>query len=184
MIDEGLVEKQLATQARFYQHNLKLLDEVQAWAAKTRRRELVVDPFFICNSFMTNIFRKMSLTARRWRKYDRSIDKPTESPIYLTWQQLVDSFDREKAANDFPSQISIGPTQLPVEYRFAPGAVDDGITVKVPEHALSQLSEEKLGWLVPGLLEEKVAQLIKTLPKHLRRNLVPAPAMASKAIPI
>lgn len=182
LIDEGLVEKQLTTQARFYQHNLKLLEEVQAWAAKTRRRELVVDPFFL-QQFYDQHLPEEVVNRATLEKFDRSIDKPAESSVYLTWQQLVDSFDREKAASDFPSQISIGPTQLPVEYRFAPGAVDDGITVKVPEHALSQLSEEKLGWLVPGLLEEKVAQLIKTLPKHLRRNLVPAPAMASKAIP-
>ncbi len=182
LIDEGLVEKQLSTQARFYHHNLQLLDEVQAWAAKTRRRELVVDPYFLQQFYEQNlpddVVNRVTL-----EKFDRTLPSATESKVHLTWQQLVDSFDREKAANEFPSQISIGPTQLPVEYRFAPGANDDGITVRVPEHAISQLTEEKLGWLVPGLLEEKVAQLIKTLPKHLRRNLVPAPAMASKAMP-
>ncbi len=71
LIDEGLVEKQLATQARFYQHNLKLLEEVQAWAAKTRRRELVVDPFFL-QQFYDQHLPKMSLTASRWRN---SIDR-------------------------------------------------------------------------------------------------------------
>jgi ATP-dependent helicase HrpA len=182
LIDEGLVEKQLTTQARFYQHNLKLLEEVQAWAAKTRRRELVVDPYFLQQFYEQNlpddIVNRVTL-----EKFDRTLQNAAESKVHLTWQQLVDSFDREKAASEFPSQISIGPTQLPIEYRFAPGANDDGITVKVPEHAISQLTDEKLGWLVPGLLEEKVTQLIKTLPKHLRRNLVPAPAMASKAMP-
>jgi ATP-dependent helicase HrpA len=68
--------------------------------------------------------------------------------------------------------------KLPLVYRYEPGAPEDGVTVTVPREGLAQLSEERLGWLVPGLVADKVHALIRTLPKSLRRNLGPAPDVA------
>lgn len=192
LIDEGLVERQLSTRAAFVQHNQQLLEEVQAWASKTRRRDLVVDPYFL-QQFYDRTLPDEVVDRPSLEKFDRELSlrknkpdgvatRPGESP-YLTWEQLVASFDRHEAESAFPEQLVIGPTELPIEYRFAPGADDDGLTVSVPDRVVGQISDDKLAWLIPGLLEEKVAQLIKTLPKPLRRNLVPAPAMAAKAMP-
>jgi ATP-dependent helicase HrpA len=74
----------------------------------------------------------------------------------------------------FPDSIDVGETKLPLSYRYEPGADDDGITVTIPQVALNQVSDQRLGWLVPGLLEEKIVSMIKALPKRIRRNLVPA----------
>jgi len=175
LIDAGIVEQQLVSRAGFYQHNVRLLDEVQAWAAKTRRRDLVVDAFFLQQ------FYEARLPAH---VVDRvSLEKADREPntFKLTWDELVASFDRNAAQQSFPESLAIGPTSLTLEYRFTPGTDDDGVTIRVPESAVADLTEDRLGWLVPGLLEEKVTCLIKALPKRLRRNLVPAPAMAVKA---
>ena len=166
----------MVTRAAFYQHNVRLLDEVQAWAAKTRRRDLVVDTFFLQQ------FYESRLPAH---VVDRvSLEKSDREPnaFKLTWDELVASFDRLAAEQSFPHSLAIGPTELSLEYRFTPGTDDDGVTIRVPESAVGDLTEDRLGWLVPGLLEEKVTNLIKTLPKRLRRNLVPAPMMAAKAV--
>ena len=70
--------------------------------------------------------------------------------------------------------------QLPLSYRLDPGADDDGVTVTVPQEGLNQLDSQRLGWLVPGLIENKIEALIRTLPKESRRALVPIPETASR----
>src|SRR5690606_12076410 len=64
---------------------------------------------------------------------------------------------------------------LPLHYRFEPGAVDDGVTLEVPLPLLNALDPARLSWLAPGFVAEKAAALIRTLPKAMRRNYVPAP---------
>ena len=64
---------------------------------------------------------------------------------------------------------------MPLDYHYEPGSPQDGVTLDVPIEALSQVTPEPLGWLVPGMLEEKVLALIRSLPKSLRTRFVPAP---------
>lgn len=80
----------------------------------------------------------------------------------------------------FPEQLKVRHLELPLEYKHEPGREDDGVTVTVPHAGLNQLPPDRLGWLVPGMLEEKVTALLKSLPKELRRDLVPLPDMARK----
>jgi len=205
LIDVGLVEQELVSRAQFVQHNATLLSEVQEWAAKTRRRDLVVDSFFL-QQFYENEIPADVVDRVTLEKWDRSINYqvpakqivppkqiaakkqllaiPTQPKpsIYLTWDRIVDSLDRQAAAEQFPSSFQIGPTELAVTYRFEPGGEADGITVQVPSTALSQISEDRLGWIVPGMLKDRVAGLIKSLPKTHRRNLIPAPDIAAKAV--
>ena len=78
----------------------------------------------------------------------------------------------------FPQYLDVGKMRLPLSYHFEPGSEADGVTVKAPSEAVSQLHPEQLEWLVPGLLEEKLVALIRALPKSIRRGLVPAPDTA------
>jgi ATP-dependent helicase HrpA len=82
------------------------------------------------------------------------------------------------AAGAYPAALELAAQQLPLEYRYTPGSADDGITLRVPLALLNALPEARLQWLVPGLLPEKVTELIRGLPKPLRRNFVPAPDFA------
>ncbi|MEO6173046.1 MAG: DUF3418 domain-containing protein, partial [Arenimonas sp.] len=98
---------------------------------------------------------------------------------------LLPNADQE---NDrFPKYFALGDTRLALHYRFEPGSEDDGVTLDVPLHLLMALDAARLGWLVPGLIEEKATALIRSLPKNLRRNYVPAPDFArafSQAYPL
>ena len=80
--------------------------------------------------------------------------------------------------------MQVGSLQLPVTYHFEHGSDDDGVTIAIPAQALGQMPPEALGWLVPGLLEEKVIALIRALPKELRRNFVPVPDTARRVVPL
>lgn len=65
-------------------------------------------------------------------------------------------------------------------YQFEPGADADGVTVHVPLQVLNQASDEGFDWQIPGLREELVTELIRSLPKPIRRNYVPAPNFAKR----
>lgn len=198
LIDEGIVEQQLVSRANFYRKNCELLEEVREWASRTRRRDLVIDPYFLSQFYHQRIpstvvdrgsleawDRQLKQTSRKegpsgQTKSSSADDDPAEPSAYLKWDDLVPDLDRERMVDSFPASIKIGETDLPVTYRFEPGDAKDGVTIAVPQAGLAQLDPERLEWLVPGLLEEKILALIKSLPKRLRRNLVPAPDTAKK----
>ncbi len=177
LIDEGLVERQLVSRANFYQHNSKMLEELQEWATKSRRREWVIDPFRLQAFYEQNLPREV-VDRASLEKWDRTITK--EASIYMRWDEWVGELDPTKLEKAFPAKLTIGETKVPVDYHFEPGSDRDGVTIRVPAVVVPSLSEQRLGWLVPGLLEEKLLGLIKSLPKSLRRNLVPAPDTAAK----
>ena len=86
------------------------------------------------------------------------------------------------AEDAFPDWLAMGTWELPLDYTFEPGEEHDGVTVTVPLEVLNQVEAEPLAWLVPGLLEEKVLAMIRSLPKALRTRFVPAPEAAKRAM--
>ena len=96
----------------------------------------------------------------------------------LFWS-LSDLLDSDAgSAGAYPAVLELAGQRLPLEYRYTPGSEDDGVTLRVPLALLNAVPAARLQWLVPGLLPEKVAELIRGLPKSLRRNFVPAPDFA------
>ena len=205
LIDHGLVERQLETNAHFVRHNRLLRESIETLAAKTRRRDLVVDhhavrqfyyqhlPETVCDKGRLEKFAKQhpcpdwvsrlkdSAALSRWLSDPPTIDNDS-SHCYMQPSDLIDVSTDAISENDFPDQLLIGKSQLPLSYRYEPGAEDDGISLRIHRSAISQISDDRLGWLVPGLLHPKVVALIKALPKRIRRNLVPAADVAAKVV--
>ena len=84
----------------------------------------------------------------------------------------------------FPDRLDLNGAQLPLRYHFAPGEPDDGVTLQVPVSVLGQLTPGVVDRLVPGLLREKVTLLLKSLPKALRRQLVPIPDYVERCLQV
>jgi len=205
MIEHGLVEDEITTTAKSVTHNRNLVALIQELAAKTRSREFVVDPFDV-RDFYINRLPEDVCDRARLEKFDRQSPQPTWVKRLTTSDDLAQWLDRPPvlevstnhlfmrpedliktatsgiSAEAFPSELVIGETRLPLEYRFEPGAASDGVSITVHQSALSQISDERLGWLVPGLLEAKLVALIKSLPKRIRRNLVPAADVAKSIV--
>jgi len=183
LIEHGLSERQLVSRARFWRHNERFLDEVKQVGDRTRRRDCVVDAYTLFEFYRTSIPETVvdRVTLEQW---DRSLPQSTEQPPFLTWAALTAPIDHSQIRRDFPDRIDLGVTQLPLQYRFEPGEEADGVTVQVPRAAVQQLHQEKVEWLVPGLLEEKLIALLKSLPKRLRRQLVPIPDSVRRLLPI
>ena len=203
LIEHGLVERQLQTNARFVRHNRALRDAFEVLAAKTRRRDLVIDdhalrqfylqflPDDVCDRGRLEKFAKQtqvpewalrltdSAALSQWLESPPQIENDS-SHCFMEPGDLIEITVDAISMDAFPDQLLIGKTELPLNYRYEPGAEDDGISLRIHQSALSQVSDERLGWLVPGLLHTKIVALIKSLPKRIRRNLVPAADVATR----
>lgn len=177
LIEEGLVEGNIRTRAKFYRDNQKLLEEIEEERSKTRSRELILEPWVVAKFYESRIPDTIVdvPTLHRWIK-----NRGVEATLRMRREDLLPDESATIDTERFPPQLSVDAMELRLDYRFEPGAEDDGVTLTVPAEGLSRLSPTRLGWLVPGLLEEKVLALIRGLPKSLRRNFVPAPEAAAK----
>ena len=204
LIDHGLARQEMKTNAKFVRHNWMLEEAISQLAAKTRRRDLVVDTYTLARFYQSRLPEDVC-DRGRLEKLDRSADVPPwtkglndsaavsswlESPpeagdstsLFMRPDDLIEIASEPISKEDFPDELSVGNSKLPLDYCFEPGSERDGVNVKVHQAALAQVSDERLGWLVPGLLKPKLVNMIKSLPKRIRRNLVPAADVADKIV--
>jgi len=180
-IRHGLVEGQYQTQAGFLAHNRALVAELELLATKSRRSDLFAGEQRQIDFYDARIPGDV-YDGNRLKRWLRKAERRDRKLLYMTQADLIEDGPDDIAAVDFPDELTVGETRLPLEYRFEPGDENDGITIKVPKAALGQLQPARLGWLVPGLLEQKIVALIRSLPKSIRRLFVPAPDTAKKAL--
>lgn len=180
-IRHGLIEGELKTPLRFLKHNQTLIAELDARATRLRRYDLFVQDqrqFEFYNAHLpADVY-----DAHRVQRWLRTIERQEPQRLFMTPADLVPDEDETASAAGFPDALQVGSASLPLEYRYEPGNEDDGITITVPQAALKQLTSGRLGWLVPGLLEDKIVALIRSLPKAIRRNFVPAPDVAKRVL--
>lgn len=179
-IHHALVEGELRTQAPFFAHNQRLTEEVRALEAKSRTREYLVESEarfeFYDKRLGHDVFNAQ--TFERWRKI---AERHNPKLLFMTRRDLMKRPADEVTPDAFPDFLLVNGARLPLQYHLDPGEEMDGVTVTIALAALNQMPEEPFEWLVPGLLREKVLELIRTLPKPLRVNFVPAPDYADRA---
>jgi ATP-dependent helicase HrpA len=180
LLQHGLVEGDIEPAPEFLTHNQKLLQETEKLQAKLRRHDLVLGEWARYDFYDRRVPADVYDAQRLFNWLRRAEHKEPEL-MRMSQADLVRE-PVDTAEDDYPERLAIEEMDLPLEYQFNPGAEDDGITLTVPLEALNQLDPQRLGWLVPGLLEQKVEALIRSLPKELRRPLVPAPDTAKKAL--
>ncbi|MGH8063309.1 MAG: ATP-dependent RNA helicase HrpA, partial [Pseudoxanthomonas sp.] len=171
-VRQGLVTGEINTRAGFVADNLKILEQAHEEEAKLRRAGIVADEDWQARWYLDRIPSELHSAAGldAWHK-----KLAPEARRALHWS-LVDLLPGEGSEEDrFPKYFPLGDARLPLHYRFEPGAADDGVTLEVPIHLLNALDPSRLSWLAPGFIADKAAGLIRSLPKAMRRNYVPAP---------
>jgi ATP-dependent helicase HrpA len=116
-----------------------------------------------------------------FEKWRRETEKANPRLLHMTRRDLMLHGAGDITAELFPDVLTVNGMTLPLEYHLEPGHVADGVTAIVPLAALNQVPASRFEWLVPGLLKEKLTALIKSLPKQLRVQFVPAPEFAQQA---
>ena len=174
-IRHALVEGDWQTHHHFFRDNAVLRTELEDLEERVRRRDLLIGDHDIYALYDARIPADV-VSARHfdvWWKKQRH-----RTPDLLTFSR-DDLLRTDHAADaDRPDTWEAGDVALPLTYRFQPGAANDGVTVHVPVDVLARLGGDEFAWQVPALREELVTALIRSLPKELRRNFVPAPDTA------
>jgi ATP-dependent helicase HrpA len=174
----ALVEGEYECRAPFFLHNHKLLEEIDDLAHRSRNARVAVDDETLYRWFDDRIPEGIHNGAafEKWRR-----EAEAKSPRLLHLERAELLKQRGADPRDFPPELDLGGVRFPLAYRFDPGSEDDGVTLLVPLAALNQVPVAPCEWLVPGLLEEKIAALIKGLPQSIRRAFVPVPEFARAA---
>ena len=171
-VEQALVTGEIDTRAGFLAANRKTLEQAGEEEAKLRRAGLVADEGWQARWYRDRIPSDIHSAAQLdgWWK-----TLPEDKRASLRWS-LVDLLPGEGSEEDrYPKYLPLGDARLALHYRFEPGANDDGVTLDVPLHLLGALDAARLSWLAPGFVAEKASELIRSLPKAMRRNYVPAP---------
>ncbi|MCX5247197.1 ATP-dependent RNA helicase HrpA [Streptomyces sp. NBC_00201] len=178
-IRNALVEGDWRTHHKFFADNRRLLSEVEELEHRARRRDIVVDDDTLFDFYEARVPEHVVSGAHfdSWWKRKRN-----EQPEFLDFERemLIRESAEAVTKADYPDSWRQGPLKFRVTYQFEPGADADGVTVHVPLQVLNQASAEGFDWQIPGLREELVTELIRSLPKPIRRNYVPAPNFAKR----
>jgi ATP-dependent helicase HrpA len=157
----------------FDRANRELRDELSDVEERTRRRDILVDDETVVEFYD----RMLPPTITDVRSFERWL-KEASPELVMTREALLDDEPADDEA--YPAESS----GFRLSYRFEPGAEDDGVTVEIPLALLPQVDEAEFTWLVPGLREELVTALLKSLPKAIRKNVVPAADWARRLLPL
>jgi ATP-dependent helicase HrpA len=176
-ITGALVEGDWQTHHRFFDRNQRLRAEAAGLEDRARRRDLVADDAALFAFYDQRIPRDVT-SARHFDSWWKKARTQTPDLLTMTHADLAGPAAGQVRPEDYPASWG----GLPLSYRFAPGEPEDGVTADIPLAALGQVSAEELGWQVPGRREELVTDLIRTLPKELRRRFVPAPDVARAVV--
>ncbi len=180
-IREALVEALYRGKGEFYRHNQSVLDELDELEAKSRRRDIIADDEVLFTFYSERIPADIVNLAgfEHWRK---EVERAQPRLLYIDRDTLMRHDAREITEAQFPDQLLWDSMLFPLRYHFEPGHVDDGVSIQVPVAALHLVPENRLQWLVPGLLREKCIAMVKGLSKQWRKNFVPVPDYIDKAL--
>jgi ATP-dependent helicase HrpA len=179
-IRHALVEGDWLTRHDFFHDNRALLDEVEELEHRVRRRDILVDDEALFAFYDQRVPADV-VSGRHFDAWWKRARRATPDLLSFEKSMLIAEGSAGARPGDFPDTWVQGALTLPLTYQFEPGAAADGVTVHVPLALLNQVHDD-FDWQVPGLREDLIIALIRSLPKALRRNFVPVPDFAGAAM--
>ncbi len=176
-IRHALVQGEWHNNHKFLRRNAELLAEAEELEHKARRRDIVVDEETLYEFYEQRVGAEVVSGAHFdtwWKKTRR------DQPELLTFDpEMLVNREVDVSPDAYPDAVRHNDLRLGLQYRFEPGETTDGVTVQVPLALLNRVSADGLPWQVPGLRDELITALLRSLPKPLRRNFVPVPDFAA-----
>ncbi|WP_346799220.1 ATP-dependent RNA helicase HrpA [Halomonas sp. Bachu 37] len=180
-IRRALVEGEFRTRGDFFDHNRALIAEVEALEDRARRRDILVDEETLF-AFYDERIPEGIVNGKGFEHWRKEAERHQPDLLKFDRAALQARDAQDITEQQYPEHITLGGVVYPLHYHFSPGAEDDGVTLTVPAAMLPQLPKAQLEWLVPGLLREKCIALLKSLPKSVRRQVVPIPDWVDAAL--
>nr|VFJ69129.1 MAG: ATP-dependent helicase HrpA [Candidatus Kentron sp. FW] len=176
LVEGCYTEDSGVSEGAFFTNNRALVAQLRQWEYRSRRPGAFVDENAIKQFYVERIPQQVA-GSRAFEAWRRQVERTDPRHLFLTPQYLCDPRQLARVRRQFPDEISVQGQHFRPDYRFEPDdqSVDtmDGVTITIPQSALYQLEPGPFQWLVPGLVEEKILALLRTLPKPLRRQLPP-----------
>jgi ATP-dependent helicase HrpA len=180
-VREALVNGESDVRGDFLRANRTLLENVERLEAKIRRRDILVDETTLVKFYLARIPERVN-TVAAFESWRGKAERHAPRLLYMSEADVMTRDAAEVSAQQFPDDLPLAGNRLPLTYKFEPTQPDDGITLTVPEPLVDLLDAGRLAWLVPGMHLEKVTELMRALPKDLRKPLVPVPDSARAAL--
>jgi ATP-dependent helicase HrpA len=180
-IHHALVEQDSTIEAPFMGHNKDLVESVRTLESKARAHDILADHEAVFAFYDARVPQDIYSTGmfEKWRK---EAERKNPQLLFMTVDHIMKRTASEITPDSFPDALLLGGARLKLDYTFAPGDNEDGLTLRVPIEALGQVDEARCEWLVPGRLEDKITALLRTLPKQIRKDIEPlGPLAASTA---
>ncbi|MFP4679122.1 MAG: ATP-dependent RNA helicase HrpA [Chitinispirillaceae bacterium] len=166
-IREGLVEENLHCHHSFYKHNRKIKRKILLQEEKLRTRVL-----YSGDDTLFRFYKERLPEITSIHDLNRVIRKKGDKSLFLKEEDILSS-PIPSHADSFPERVNIGDRSFPLSYTFDPGSENDGVTLKLPLNAAPFVKKDSLGWLVPAMWPELVKDLLRNLPRELRKNFIP-----------
>ncbi len=176
-IQSALVEGNWNTKHKFFFENQRLVKEVEELEHKSRRRDILVDERTLFEFYDERIGADV-VSQKHFDSWWKSAVKKDPELLNFEKSFLINEDAEQVSKLDFPNWWHQNNLKLKLSYQFEPGTDADGVTVHIPLPLLNQVEMTGFDWQIPGLRHELIVALIKSLPKSLRRNFVPAPNYA------
>lgn len=179
-VRHALVEGNIDLRSDFLDHNRAIIKKVEALEAKIRRRDLLITEqgqvdFYLCH-LPEHIHSTTALKG--WMREQRLALQSLRMTLEDIAQTDLSAFDLK----NYPEHVVVGDNQLQLRYKFDPADEDDGVTVLVPTPLLTSLNYSQLCWCVPGWHLERITEVLRALPKSLRKAFLPVPKFAEQAL--
>jgi ATP-dependent helicase HrpA len=180
-IRHALVEADWETRHLFFAANLAALDEVAEREDRARRRDIVIDDDSLFALYDERIPAQVT-SARHFDSWWRKASRTDPALLTFTPDMLLAAGAKDVDVSAYPDTFSTGDADLGLDYVFEPGRRDDGVTVTIPLAVLARIDPAAFDAQIPGLRKDLAVALLRSLPKTLRRNFVPAPDFAAAAL--
>lgn len=181
---EASAKKQYPGLFEFFWHNRRLIKEIEALEHRSRRPDVLVDDELLFAFYDSRIPKEVRSreSMKAWLKRTNQSSSDNKPSPDLELRLAKADLMRHEAAgitvDRYPKKMMVGGGELALTYHFEPGSPKDGVTLIIPLTLLNQVDGRRCEWLVPGMCEEKVQLLLKSLPQKLRRHCVPLPEYA------
>ncbi|KAB2346849.1 ATP-dependent RNA helicase HrpA [Actinomadura rudentiformis] len=180
-IRHALVEGDWETHHQFFRDNRELLEEVEELEHRARRRDILVDDETLFEFYDERVPDDV-VSGRHFDSWWKQARRTEPDLLNFEKSMLINQSADDVSEADYPDVWQQGPLRLRLTYQFEPGTDADGVTVHIPLQVLNQVKPDGFDWQVPGLRAELVTELIRSLPKQLRVNFVPAPDFARRVL--
>ena len=164
------VDERVAAQFPFVLHNRAVRQKIEHWQTRCRFDIGDIDDALSC-FYARHLTMVASLDELR--RVVRGLTDP--AVLNVTEAELIGDRDLSFDETAFPEAVPLGGQPVALRYAYAPGEEHDGVTVQLPAMLADSIPAAFLEWAVPGLREQRIEELLRALPKALRRDLMPFP---------